>query len=90
MRAAQVTPHVDQKAQGSAMDGRTTRHAGYRQSLKIRQRIEEIFAWTKTVGGLRKTRFVGLAKVSAQTVFTLAAYNLTRMATIFGWRLSMV
>ena len=90
MRAAKVTPHVAQKAQSSAIDGRTTRHAGYRQSLKIRKRIEEIFGWAKTVGGLRKTKFVGLAKVSAQTVFTLAAYNLTRMATIFGWRLSMV
>jgi transposase len=90
MRDAKVTPHVAQKAKGSAMDGRTTRHAGYKQSLKIRKRIEEIFGWAKTVGGLRKARFVGLAKVSAQTVFTLAAYNLTRMATIFGWRLSTV
>ncbi|MFN3503650.1 MAG: IS5 family transposase [Allorhizobium sp.] len=90
MREAKVTPHVAQKAKGSAIDGRTTRHAGYKTSLKIRKRIEEIFGWAKTVGGLRKARFVGLAKVSAQTVFTLAAYNLTRMATIFGWRLSMV
>lgn len=90
MREAKVTPHVAQKAKGSAIDGRTTRHAGYKQSLKIRKRIEEIFGWAKTVGGLRKARFVGLAKVSAQTVFTLAAYNLTRMATIFGWRLSTV
>ena len=88
MRDAKVTPHVAQKAKSSAIDGRTTRHAGYQTSLKIRKRIEEIFGWAKTVGGLRKARFVGLAKVSAQTVFTLAAYNLTRMATIFGWRLS--
>lgn len=90
MRKAKVTPHVAQKARHSAIDGRTTRHAGYQTSLKIRKRIEEIFGWAKTVGGLRKARFVGLAKVSAQTVFTLAAYNLTRMATIFGWRLSTV
>ena len=40
------------------------------------------------IGGLRKTRFIGLAKVKAQTVFTFACYNLTRMATLFGWRLS--
>lgn len=46
--------------------------------------------WAKTIGGLRKARFVGFAKVSAQTVFTLVAYNLTRMATFFGWRLSTV
>jgi uncharacterized membrane protein len=25
---------------------------------------------------------------AAQTVFTFACYNLTRMATLFGWRLS--
>ena len=90
MRDAKVTPHVAQKAKGSAIDGRTTRHAGYKASLKLRKRIEEIFGWAKTVGGLRKTRFKGLAKVAAQTVFTLAAYNLTRMATILGWRLSSV
>jgi hypothetical protein len=59
-------------------------------SLRVRKRIEEIFGWAKTVAGLRKTCFIGLAKVKAQTTFTLAAYNLTRMATIFGWRLNTV
>jgi IS5 family transposase len=86
LRQHQVTPHVAQKAQGSAIDGRTTRHAGYRISLKLRKRIEEIFGRSKTVGGLRKTRFRGLAKVKAQTVFTFAAYNQTRMGGLFGWR----
>ena len=90
MREAKVTPHVAQKTKGSAIDGRTTRHAGYKTSLKIRKRIEEVFGWSKTVGGLDKARFVGLAKVKAQTIFTFAAYNLTRMATLFGWRLSCV
>jgi IS5 family transposase len=79
---------VAQKKKGSAIDRRTTRHAGYAVSLKIRKRVEEVFGWGKTVGPLRKARFVGLAKVKAQTLFTVAAYNLTRMATIFGWRLS--
>ena len=90
MRDKGVTPHVAQKKAGSAIDGRTTRHAGYAVSLKKRKRVEEIFGWAKTVGGLRKAKFIGLAKVKAQTVFTLAAYNLTRMATIFGWRLNTV
>ena len=83
-----VTPHVAKKAKGSAIDGRTTRHPGYKTSLIIRKRIEEIFGWAKTVGGLRKVRFTGLSKVSAQTTFTFAAYNLTRMAAILGWRWS--
>jgi hypothetical protein len=39
-----------------------------------------------TTGGLRKTKLRGLKKVKAQTVFTFAAYNLTRMDGIFGWR----
>lgn len=90
MRDKGVTPHVAQKKVGSAIDGRTTRHTGYAVSLKKRKRVEEIFGWAKTVGGLRKAKFIGLAKVKAQTVFTLAVYNLTRMATIFGWRLNTV
>jgi transposase len=90
MREAKVTPHVAQKAKGSAIDGRTTRHPGYKASLKIRKRIEEVFGWSKTVGGLDKANFIGLARIKAQTTFTFAAYNLTRMATLFGWRLSCV
>ena len=89
LRGLKITPHVAQK-QNSAIDKRTTRHEGYAVSLKKRKLVEEVFGWSKTVGGLRKARFVGLAKVRAQTVFTFAAYNLTRMATIFGWRLSAV
>jgi IS5 family transposase len=84
-----ITPHVAQK-KNSAIDARTTRHPGYKVSVKKRKLVEEIFGWSKTIGGLRKARFVGLAKVKAQTTFTFAAYNLTRMATIFGWRLSAV
>jgi hypothetical protein len=42
--------------------------------------VEEVFGWSKTVGGLRK--------VKAQTFFTFAAYNLTRMGSLFGWRWS--
>ncbi len=96
LRDQGITPHVAQKTKGSAIDGRTTRHVGYRISHKIRKRIEVIFGWSKpalsvvegTVGGLRKTKLRGLKKVTAQTVFTFAAYNLTRMGTLFGWRWS--
>lgn len=85
VRALKVTPHVAQKNKRSAIDRRTTRHAGYKTSLKIRKRIEEVFGWSKTVGGLHQTKFRGIKKVTAQTVFIFAAYNLTRMGTIFGW-----
>jgi IS5 family transposase len=69
LRKLRITPHVAQK-KSSAIDARTTRRAGYQVSLKKRKLVEEIFGWSKTVGGLRKARFIGLAKVKAQTIFT--------------------
>ena len=47
------TPHVAAKASGNAIDGRTTRHAGYAVSQRLRKRVEEIFGWMKTVGLMR-------------------------------------
>ena len=70
----------------SAIDARTTRHAGYAVSLRKRKQIEEAFGWIKTIGGMRKTRFVGQARVAAQSLFTFAAYNLVRLGSLLGWR----
>ena len=42
-----------------AIDGRTTRHAGYAISQQKRKLIEQVFGWMKTVGGLRKLRHRG-------------------------------
>ena len=74
----------------STTDPQARLKCGYAVSLRKRKLVEEIFGWVKTIGGLRKAKFIGLAKAKAQTVFTLAAYNLMRMATIFGWRLNTV
>ena len=74
-----VTPHVAAKAKGSAIDGRTTRHAGYAISQRIRKRIEEPFGWSKTVGFAAKTMLGGLDRVSARFTFNLTAYNLVRL-----------
>ena len=65
MRGMNVTPHVAQNEKrpgGSAIDKRTTRHAGYGISQKRRKRIEEVFGWPKTVGMLRKMRHRGPAR----------------------------
>lgn len=85
MRGMNVTPHVSQNQKrpgGSAIDGRTTRHAGYEISQRKRKRIEEIFGWMKTVGMLRKTRHRGLERVGWIFTFTAAAYNLVRMRNL--------
>jgi hypothetical protein len=60
-RGITVTPHVARKRKYSAIDGRTTRHAGYAVSRRLRKRVEEIFGWEKMVGGLRKLRYRGLS-----------------------------
>jgi len=58
------------------IDGRTTRHAGYAVSQRIRKRIEEAFGWANTVAGLRKARHRGLPKVDWQFSLAMATYNL--------------
>jgi hypothetical protein len=66
------------------IDGRTTRHAGYRISKTNRKRIEEPFGWMKTIGGLRKTWHRGRDLVDWFFVLTATAYNLVRIRTILA------
>jgi transposase len=83
-RSRHITPHVTQNTTGrrSAIDGRTTRHPGYTISQRIRKRVEEIFGWTKTVGGGRKLRYIGLDRNQFWAELTAATYNLVRMARL--------
>jgi IS5 family transposase len=80
-RALNATPHVAQKKH-SAVDGRTTRHEGYRISQQKRKRVEEIFGWMKTTGGLRKLRHRGLELVGWMFTLTAAVYNLVRIRNL--------
>ena len=57
---------------------------GYAISQRLRKRIEEIFGWSKTVGGLAQVKVRGLAKVRAVFVFAIAAYNLVRLPKLLG------
>ena len=82
VRELGVTPHVSQRKDRSGIDGRTTRHPGYRVSQRIRKRVEEIFGWGKTVGGLRKTRYRGQERTGFWAHIVGAAYNLVRMANL--------
>jgi transposase len=84
LRSMNVTPHVAAKAKGSAIDARTTRHAGYAVSQRIRKRIEEPFGWSKTVGLAAKTMLRGLDRVGGQFIFNLAAYNLVRLPKLLA------
>jgi transposase len=87
LRGMNVTPHVaqnDKRPGGSAIDGRTTRHAGYKISQQRRKRVEEVFGWLKTVAMLRKTRHRGVFRVGWVFTFAAAAYNLVRMRNLLA------
>jgi hypothetical protein len=86
LRAMKVKPHVAQNTSGrtSAIDGRTTRHAGYAISQRIRKRIEEGFGWIKTIAGQEKTRFRGRDRVGWAFTFAAAAYNLARLPKLMA------
>lgn len=80
-RKARITPHVA-KRRWSRIDGRTTRHEGYDQSINARHRVEAPFGWAKFGRPLKRTMLRGLGKVEAQAQLVFASYNLVRMAKL--------
>jgi IS5 family transposase len=84
LRRRHIRPHIA-RIDGRAtpgLDDRTTRHESYCISQRKRKRIEEIFGWMKTIGGLRKSRFIGQARTQLAAYLVGAAYNLLRMANL--------
>jgi transposase len=84
LRQMCVTPHVAAKDRHSAIDRRTTRHAGYRVSQRKRKLTEEPFGWGKEIGPIRKTMLRGLQRVGAQFTLTMAAYNLAKLPRLLA------
>jgi transposase len=86
LRTLGVTPHVAQNTsnRASAIDDRTTRHAGYAVSQRLRKRVEEIFGWLKTVALFRKTRHRGVRRVGWMFTFAAAVYNLVRIRNLLA------
>ena len=83
-RDLNITPHVAQKKRWSAIDGRTTCHQSYRASQKVRKRVESIFGWMKTVGGFRRSRYLGVERTGLYGELVATAYNLVRMSRLIG------
>jgi hypothetical protein len=66
----------------SAIDGRTTSHEGYAQSINARRGIEKVFGWIKAFGGLRQFKLRGQDNVSALFGLHVVAYNLIRLGNL--------
>src|ERR1700741_405399 len=92
LREQEVTAHIaihghvtkTGKTRKTAIDGRITRHPGYAVSQLVRKRVEEIFGWVKTTGGLAQVKLRGLAKVQAIFNFAILAYNLVRIPKLLA------
>jgi transposase len=82
VRELGFTPHVAQNTRVSAIDGRTTRHAGHVVSQRIRKRVEEPFGWAKTIAGGRQLRYRGRERNRAWFKMTAAVYNLIRITAL--------
>lgn len=61
---------------------RRTRSKNYGISQRCRKKIEELFGWAKTIGGLARTRLIGHSKTNQQAHLAAAAFNLIRMRTL--------
>lgn len=83
-RGRGISPHAACKENlaVAGLDGRTTESSGYQTSQRIRKRVEEIFGWMKTVGGMRRTRYKGVDRTQAWAYFVAGAYNLLRMTRL--------
>jgi transposase len=83
-RAEGIKPHVatikDRKVAG--LDGRTTGSKGCQISQTIRKRAEQVFGWTKTVGGMRRSRYCGAERTDAACKWVVSALNLLRLAKL--------
>jgi hypothetical protein len=86
LRDLNVTPHIAQNTTNrtSAIDARTTRHAGYAISQQKRKLTEEAFGWAKTIGGLARPMLRGVARLRFKFILTMAAYNLVRLPRLLG------
>ena len=84
LRRKGIAPHIAQidGRNTPGLDARTTRHPSYWISQKKRKRVEEIFGWMKSYGGLRRTRFRGIARVQLHAHLVGAAYNLLRLSRL--------
>ena len=82
VRELGFTPHVAANTKHSAIDARTTRHAGHQVSQRIRQTDRGTLRLTKTIGGGRQLRYRGRDRNRAWFKITAAVYNVIRITAL--------
>jgi len=80
LRKMKITPHPalmpKRDPMGIVLD------QTHRASQVVRRQIEKIFAWIKTTGNFRKSRYRGVARTHASSQYVVASLNLLRMVKL--------
>jgi transposase len=92
LKARKIVPHVaingtvskTGKVRKTAVPAEVAASEGYAISLCCRKRIEEIFGWGKTTGGLHQLKVRGIAKVATVFTLALAANNIVRLPRLLA------
>jgi transposase len=82
LRQRGITAHVPAYVRAKRkdwMDAKLRCSRAYQLSQRVRKRIESCFGWLKEVGGQRRTRYRGEARVSWAFTFASAALNLVKL-----------
>jgi transposase len=87
LKARKIVPHVAingsvsklGKVRKTAVPPAVAASIGYEISMRCRKRIEEIFGWSKIIGGLAQLKVRGLDRVKAAFTFGMVAYNIVRL-----------
>jgi len=86
MRALRVIPLVAEfkasKNWKNWLQESERRHVRYASSQKTRRKVEKVFAWIKTIAGLRQTKLRGRRRIDWLFRLTAAAHNLVRMVKL--------
>jgi transposase len=92
LKDRKIKPHVavngtvskTGKPRSTAVPADVAASEGYAISQICRNRIEEVFGWGKTIGGLAQLKLRGLAKVKAAFTFAIIAYNIVRLPKLLN------
>jgi IS5 family transposase len=83
IRAAGGTPHIPRRLDPRSRPALNAAKRAWNATIApVRARVEKVFGTAKRSYGLRRARYLGLAKVSLQVHLTAIAYNLRRAATL--------
>ncbi len=75
IRELGMIPHPRAKTKNSQLSPHVTSSASYEESMKHRYKIEGVFGWGKSIGGMRQTKLRGVEKVGIDFVLQVVAKN---------------